>query len=101
MPPIDRRVTAWAKKSLSRSDGSIRRTATNSAAAPAITRWSSEAAIHTRPTTLWSPVPRIDARPVAAGVVAVGCETAGAAAGASSVTVMQAPGGADGWLSGI
>jgi hypothetical protein len=46
-------------------------------------------------------VPRIDVRPVAAGVVAVGCETAGAAAGASSVTVMQTPGEADGWLSGI
>jgi hypothetical protein len=50
---------------------------------------------------LWSPVPNTDARPVAAGVGAVGSEDAGAATGASSVTVMQAPGWRDGSGSGI
>ena len=74
---------------------------TQSAAAPASTRCSSDATSQIRPTTLWSPEPRIDASPVAAGAGAVGSEDAGAAAGASSVTVMQAPGTRDGWCSGI
>ena len=61
-----------------------------------------DATIQSRPTTLWSPEPRTTASPVAAGAGAVGSEDAGAAAGASSVTVMQAPGTRDGWSgSGI
>ena len=90
-PPIDRNVNAWAKKSgalVASSSGSMRSTATHSAAAPASTRCTSDATSQSRPITLWSPEPRIDARPDPAGAGAVGSGDGGAAAGASSVTVM-------------
>ncbi len=104
VPAIPRKVKAWAKKSgasCASCSASIRSTDTQIAAAPASTSCSSDATSQIRPTTLWSPVPRNAASPVAAGAGAVGSEDAGAAAGASSVTVIQAPGTRDGWCSGI
>src|SRR3546814_8845187 len=103
---MERKVNTWANQSSPTTSSvlvSIFSAAVAMAARPTRTRCTREATIQRRPTTLWSPEPRTAARPEAAGAGAgaAGSGGADAAVGTSSVTVIEAPGGADGFGFGI
>jgi hypothetical protein len=102
-PPTARKAAIWANHSGGSAKPAVSsRRAPVYRAATATTRACTRAVpIQRRPTTLWSPVPRIPASPLDDGAETRGGKDAGAVVGASSVTVMQAPGWRDGSGSGI